>query len=297
MLDWAVVFAGTVLGVLVLFRPKLLGLPRSFHGSTLLGFALLTIGLTAPLVLRPERMMLESGAETDETASCAEACGDQAAAGCWCDDQCADYGDCCPDKAVVCDGAGGGAAPASGEPGAALGSFELTYYWITEESAFGGSDSVSLYDDSCHELSKVPQGFADAIKLEGTGRLTDGTVLNYSGSCGCPTSPCYFAVDAEHPWGQGVQSRALVPFRSVAVDKSVVPYGSSLYIEQLDGVQMPGEAPWGGFVHDGCVSADDTGSAIIGKQSNCPRVIHPSASKPMCWSGSRKNSTAKRMQP
>ena len=65
MLDWAVVFAGTVLGVLVLFRPKLLGLPRSFHGSTLLGFALLTIGLTAPLVLRPEQMMLESGAETD----------------------------------------------------------------------------------------------------------------------------------------------------------------------------------------------------------------------------------------
>lgn len=211
------------------------------------------------------RGIWQSGAETDETASCAEACGDQAAAGCWCDDQCADYGDCCPDKAVVCDGAGGGAAPASGEPGAALGSFELTYYWITEESAFGGSDSVSLYDDSCHELSKVPQGFADAIKLEGTGRLTDGTVLNYSGSCGCPTSPCYFAVDAEHPWGQGVQSRALVPFRSVAVDKSVVPYGSSLYIEQLDGVQMPGEAPWGGFVHDGCVSADDTGSAIIGK--------------------------------
>ncbi|MND06154.1 hypothetical protein D3C83_273680 [compost metagenome] len=28
---------------------------------------------------------------------------------------------------------------------------------------------------------------------------------------------------------------------------------------------MPGEAPWGAFVHDGCVSADDTGGAIIGK--------------------------------
>ncbi|MEZ4651038.1 MAG: hypothetical protein R3E97_20075 [Candidatus Eisenbacteria bacterium] len=65
MLDWAVVLVGTVLGVLVLFRPRLLGLPDSFHGSTLLGLTLLTIGLTAPLVLRPEQMMLESGAETD----------------------------------------------------------------------------------------------------------------------------------------------------------------------------------------------------------------------------------------
>jgi 3D (Asp-Asp-Asp) domain-containing protein len=72
-------------------------------------------------------------------------------------------------------------------------------------------------------------------------------------------------VDAGHPWGVGVQNRALVPFRSVAVDKNVVAYGSSLYIEALDGVKMPGEAPWGGFTHDGCVSADDTGSAIIGK--------------------------------
>ena len=25
---------------------------------------------------------------------------------------------------------------------------------------------------------------------------------------------------------------------------------------------MPGRAPWGGFVHDGCVIADDTGGAI-----------------------------------
>ena len=33
---------------------------------------------------------------------------------------------------------------------------------------------------------------------------------------------------------------------------------------QIDGVMMPGDAPWGDFVHDGCVSADDTGGGIIG---------------------------------
>jgi hypothetical protein len=29
---------------------------------------------------------------------------------------------------------------------------------------------------------------------------------------------------------------------------------------------MPGERPWGGFVHDGCVVADDRGSGIRGRQ-------------------------------
>lgn len=239
--------------------------------SVLTGLALVA-GLTACVVEEDgrdgvNRGIWQSGGKADDTASCAGVCDDQAAAGCWCDDQCADYGDCCPDKAAVCDGAGGdgGGAPASGDPGAALGSFEFTYYWVTEESAFGGSDNVSLYDSSCNVLSKVPQGFADAIKLEGTGRLTDGRVLNYWGSCDCSSAPCYFEVDETHPWGHGVQNRALTPFRSVAVDKDVVAYGTKLYIEELDGVQMPGEAPWGGFVHDGCVSADDTGSAINGK--------------------------------
>jgi 3D (Asp-Asp-Asp) domain-containing protein len=223
-----------------------------------------------------ERGVWQEGDKSDATATCAQACGDQAVAGCWCDDQCEDYGDCCPDKAAVCDdeaAADGGAAdggspmppPATGEPGAVIGSFQLTYYWITDEGSFAGADTTRLFDESCHELTKVPAGFASAIKLEGTGRLTDGRVLNYEGSCGCPTSPCYFEVDADHPWGVGVQNRALVPFRSIAVDKSVIAYGSKVYIEALDGVTMPGEAPWGGFVHDGCVSADDTGSAIIGK--------------------------------
>ncbi len=37
--------------------------------------------------------------------SCAGACGAQSADGCWCDAECASYGDCCSDKAPVCDGA------------------------------------------------------------------------------------------------------------------------------------------------------------------------------------------------
>lgn len=35
--------------------------------------------------------------------SCVDACGEQSPDGCWCDDLCADYGDCCADKTQVCD--------------------------------------------------------------------------------------------------------------------------------------------------------------------------------------------------
>ena len=36
-------------------------------------------------------------------ASCEGACGQQSAAGCWCDAQCVEAGDCCPDRDAVCD--------------------------------------------------------------------------------------------------------------------------------------------------------------------------------------------------
>ncbi len=150
-------------------------------------------------------------------------------------------------------------------PGALLGSFQLTYYWVTTEEEFSGAKDTNLYDKSCKLLATVAAKFAASLKLEGTGRLSDGRILNYDGSCNCPTSPCYLVADAQHPWGYGVQGKALVPFRSFAVDKAEIPYGQKVYVPELDGVSVPGETPWGSFVHDGCFSADDTGGAIVGK--------------------------------
>jgi 3D (Asp-Asp-Asp) domain-containing protein len=149
--------------------------------------------------------------------------------------------------------------------GANLGSFQLTYYWVTAEDDFSGAKDTNLYDDSCTVLAVVPSAFAHSIGIEGTGRLSDGRVLNVSGSCGCATSPCYTVVDAQHPWGYGAQNNALVPFRSIAVDRTVIPLGSHVYIAEFDGVTMPGDPSYGQFVHDGCVSADDVGGGIIGK--------------------------------
>jgi uncharacterized protein YkwD len=41
-------------------------------------------------------------AQVCENASCQGACGGQSAAGCWCDDECVANGDCCLDKEQVC---------------------------------------------------------------------------------------------------------------------------------------------------------------------------------------------------
>jgi 3D (Asp-Asp-Asp) domain-containing protein len=151
------------------------------------------------------------------------------------------------------------------EAGASLGTFEFTYYWVASEASYTGAKDTNVYDMQCNKLATVPRKFWDALKLEGTGRLTNGDLLNYAGGCGCARSPCFKKLGADKPWGEGVQSRALVPYRSIAVDKNKIAYGSWMYIPELDGVMMPGDAPWGGWLHDGCVQAADTGSAIVGK--------------------------------
>ena len=40
--------------------------------------------------------------KADLSGSCVDACGDQSASGCWCDDLCSEFGDCCADIADAC---------------------------------------------------------------------------------------------------------------------------------------------------------------------------------------------------
>jgi 3D (Asp-Asp-Asp) domain-containing protein len=154
--------------------------------------------------------------------------------------------------------------PDAGGPGPVLGSFKLTYYYVAAEADYTGTKDTALYEPGCSVLAVVPSEYAHAVIIEGTGMLDDGQVFNYAGACACALSPCFHFVDAEHPWGTGSGGRALVPFRSIAVDDAVLTIGARYYIAELDGVAMPGAPPTGGFVHDGCVSADDTGGDILG---------------------------------
>ncbi|MEM9489085.1 MAG: 3D domain-containing protein [Myxococcota bacterium] len=145
-----------------------------------------------------------------------------------------------------------------------LGEFQLTYYWVAHQKR--DKKEVQLYTQRCKPLAKVSRAFARRLGREGTGKLSDGRTINISGTCKCPRSPCYFALSDDQRWGVGVGHRPLSPFRSVAVDPEIVPIGTLLYIPELDGLTVPGRRPWGGFVHDGCVVADDRGGAIEGKE-------------------------------
>jgi 3D (Asp-Asp-Asp) domain-containing protein len=159
-------------------------------------------------------------------------------------------------------------APDPGQPGPAgqsLGSFQITYYWLANEADYSGTKNQPIYTTTCTKIADISSGFKSALTLEGSGKLTDGRVVNYSGSCSCPSSPCFVVASSQAPWGYGVQNIPLVPFRSLAVDTGVLSIKQKLFIPELVGVTMPGSSPHGGFVHDGCVVAHDVGGAIDGK--------------------------------
>jgi len=128
---------------------------------------------------------------------------------------------------------------------------------VTLFSARGGAAS-------CEPITDVTKDFASELELQGTGKLADGRVLNIEGHCRCEHSPCFKVTESQ--WGTAGTGRPLQPFRTVAVDPKVVKLGTLLYVPLLEGRTMPGRPPWGGFVHDGCVVADDTGGGIDGNQ-------------------------------
>lgn len=187
--------------------------------------------------------------------------------------------------------------PAPTPPEAPIGRFQMTFYFIIHEAEMGsapaandnagGGDATSagdmtlaagapvtataapalipLNDQSCVPLAHVTPAFAAQVAMQGTGRLRDGRLVNVASRCACGRR-CFHIVPASKAWGTGGSGRALVPYRSVAVDPKVVKMGSTLYIPALDGLRMPGPAGVGGFVHDGCVVAVDTGGGIDGHQ-------------------------------
>src|SRR5262245_44982833 len=109
--------------------------------------------------------------------------------------------------------------------GALRGTFELTYYWIPVEQDLRGPPVAPLFDRACSVLAKVSAKFAHDAGLAGAGKLADGRMLTVDGECRCPHSPC-FRVLAGEPWGLGASNRALVPFHSLAVDRSIVAIGT-----------------------------------------------------------------------
>lgn len=148
----------------------------------------------------------------------------------------------------------------AGQPGESLGVFDLTYYWVTHESDFDPAPTTKIGTCSGQTIATVPTKFANALKLEGSGKLLDDRMVNIGG-CSCGGGyDCFAVLDAARfGWGQGSRGNALVPFSSIATDTSVLPFGTVVYAPALDGVALPG-----GGTHDGCLRAADVGGGIDG---------------------------------
>jgi 3D (Asp-Asp-Asp) domain-containing protein len=171
----------------------------------------------------------------------------------------------------------------------AIGKFNITFYYVIGEdevapkaiandnnhrqgskddelTAINPPQLVTLYSGTgkCDPIADVSREFASQLGIQGTGKLKDGRVLNIWGACNCDRSPCFKVT--ENQWGTAGSGRPLQPFRTVAVDPKIIKLGSLLYIPLLEGRTMPGRAPWGGYVHDGCVVADDTGGGMEGNK-------------------------------
>lgn len=144
--------------------------------------------------------------------------------------------------------------------------FALRFYWLALEDdfddpteiRFADPDQTELYTPQGYFFGAVPDRFAWSLRMEGSGLMSDGRVINYTGRCPYGYGTCFEQLDVrEHPFGRGAGYRPLIPFKSVAVDPRVVAIGEPIYIPELDGLRLPD-----GSVHDGCVRADDTGGGI-----------------------------------
>lgn len=146
--------------------------------------------------------------------------------------------------------------------------------------------------------------------IEGTVRVAlkdDARTLNYGGVSAQSQVDCAAVLKinpVKHPWikstgksffglamgsfGDGVAGYKLVPYRTIAVDKSVIPYGTVIYIPSARGSEVSLSSS-GKFKHDGYFFAADTGGAIKGNHidifcgvtsSNClPDLITSDSTK------------------
>jgi 3D (Asp-Asp-Asp) domain-containing protein len=152
--------------------------------------------------------------------------------------------------------------------------FQLTFYTLafeaehqdpiglvpvgTPRSPVSQRTWTELYTREGYFIARVRERFAWSLRMEGSGVMLDGRLFNWAGPCNYGYGTCFQEVDTkQYPFGRGAGQRALIPFKSVAVDPRLIRLGETLYFPELDGIPLPD-----GSIHDGCVRADDVGGAI-----------------------------------
>lgn len=140
----------------------------------------------------------------------------------------------------------------------------FTYYWVPKEGeqdinnngkiiTLTGERIKNLKNASRKTLAKVAKKTKSKIRMEGTGLLESGHLINL----GTHLNEFMRLNRKKTPYGLGSKNNGLVPYVSVAAND--IPFGTTLYVKALDGVKLPT-----GAKHNGCVRVDDVSWSFNG---------------------------------
>lgn len=147
------------------------------------------------------------------------------------------------------------------------GVYRNTYYDFPSEGA--GAEDATIYDASCAPIARVTQRFHDQVCVQGSGRLRAGPTVSFARrDCACAAvcprtgqKICFERLDpARFPSGRGATGGPITPLRTVAVDTSVIPLGTAIFVPELVGLPRADGSP-----HDGCFVAEDRGLKVVGR--------------------------------
>jgi 3D (Asp-Asp-Asp) domain-containing protein len=130
-----------------------------------------------------------------------------------------------------------------------LGRFKVTYYWVVEEKDYPQSKRMPLYSVDGKLVGRFSESFVRDFKTESCARLRDGRCLSYLKNQNRVQVVERFLGNGGH---------TLTELKSIAVDPSVIPLGSKVYIPQFEGLTVNGKHLNGIFY------AHDIGSAVKG---------------------------------
>ncbi|TNE45157.1 MAG: hypothetical protein EP343_28210 [Deltaproteobacteria bacterium] len=153
--------------------------------------------------------------------------------------------------------------------GADAGLHRITVYWLAQEKRndrYRRRRSVRLiHRKTGRLLARVSRRFAKDLLMQGTGKLYHRGLIQYAGRCGRKSRMRCMKVRRlnrrKYPMSVGAMGRALIPFRSLAVDSRKIPLGSSVYIPLLGKILRKK-----GYKHNGCFVAHDRGGRIRGSK-------------------------------
>jgi 3D (Asp-Asp-Asp) domain-containing protein len=132
--------------------------------------------------------------------------------------------------------------------------FKFTRYWVAK--LHEDPQGTPIFDTHGTPLIRLSAAGKRTLELEGTGQLPDGRRINVGRTS---LQDNKYIVLPDGVWAYGTRNNPLKPFRSLAVDFSVVPFGTRIFVKELEGLNLPDRT-----THDGWCEAADTGGGIHG---------------------------------